>query len=560
MTSPGKVIDIEALMREIRSEIGARVPVGRETTEAQPEWLARSDTPPGGAHVHLGRLGEFSDPLPKKSSYDLNDFLAYHDEDFVRNAYRALLRREPDAEGASRFLVKMRSGELSRIEVLGRLRFSPEGRVAGVPVKGLLLPFGMRTARRVPLLGRVLGILQYAWRLPDIARHHETLESAVFANRAEMRRLINARLSEIEATFERMRQRQSEEASRSSSLHETLRRAQDADMRKLSGQFEGFATQLAEKADQIDVEKLRQALEASMNRIQAEATEAGRALDARVSRVARDLDLVRDASQDLAQRYARSSAAERIVKAMPGPMQEPPGPAHASTYEGDASTFISDAFYVDFEERFRGTRHEIKQRVRVYLPLIKEANAGNPERPILDIGCGRGEWLEVLQEHDLVASGVDVNRVLVAGSRARGLDVREADAIEYMRTLPADSRGAVSAIHLIEHLPFARIVALFDEALRVLKPGGIAIFETPNPENLIVGACSFYYDPTHHRPLPPAPTQFLLESRGFTSVEIMPLHPDANAPDAGTVTGGASGAIWQRLFGPRDYALVGFKP
>ena len=186
---------------------------------------------------------------------------------------------------------------------------------------------------------------------------------------------------------------------------------------------------------------------------------------------------------------------------------------------------LLDAMYVAFEDRFRGTREEIKERLRIYLPYVKQAKIGEKGSPILDLGCGRGEWLELLKENGYVAKGVDFNRGMVRQCQQFGLDVTESDMIEYLRNQQPNSFGALTGFHIIEHLSFKTLISLFDEVLRVLKSGGMVIFETPNPENLIVGACNFYFDPSHRNPLPPRLLNFLIESRGFGKTEIIRLHP-----------------------------------
>ena len=148
---------------------------------------------------------------------------------------------------------------------------------------------------------------------------------------------------------------------------------------------------------------------------------------------------------------------------------------------------------------------------------------------------------------------------MVSQCEELGLAVINADAIDYLRTVKSNTLGAVTGMHIIEHIPFKRLIALFDEVLRVLKPGGVAIFETPNPENLIVGACNFYYDPTHLNPLPPEPMRFVLEARGFGSIEILRLHP---YPKEDLLNNGAievQQKINELIYGPRDYALIGYK-
>ena len=115
---------------------------------------------------------------------------------------------------------------------------------------------------------------------------------------------------------------------------------------------------------------------------------------------------------------------------------------------------------------------------------------------MLDAGCGRGEWLELLKEQGITTGrGIDNNRVMVKQCEGYGLDVIEGDVIESLRDFPSASLGAVTAFHLIEHLPLNVLVKFLDETARVLKSGGIAIFETPNPENILVGAFTFYLDP-----------------------------------------------------------------
>jgi SAM-dependent methyltransferase len=216
---------------------------------------------------------------------------------------------------------------------------------------------------------------------------------------------------------------------------------------------------------------------------------------------------------------------------------------------------LLDSFYADFEDRFRGTRADIRQRQSVYLPYIRSAKAGTVRAPIIDLGCGRGEWLELLRDEGLTARGVDLNRVFLNGCRRTKLNVTEQDVIGFLRGLKADSVGAVTAFHLIEHLPHRAMLDLFDETLRVLRPGGMVIFETPNPENIVVGACTFYSDPTHLNPLPPEPTRFMLEARGFANSEIKRLHSD----DSFKGNESMPPRIANLFAGARDYALIGRK-
>jgi SAM-dependent methyltransferase len=219
-----------------------------------------------------------------------------------------------------------------------------------------------------------------------------------------------------------------------------------------------------------------------------------------------------------------------------------------------------DALYAALEDEFRGSRAEIKERLSIYVPKLVEAGIGGESMPILDVGCGRGEWLELLRENQLHAAGIDLNHVLLAMCRERGLPATEAEAIAHLRSLPEASLGAVTAFHLIEHLALPELLDLLDASLRVLKPGGVAIFETPNPNNVFVGSRYFYLDPTHRHPIPPLLGRFLAEARGFAPVEILELHPWPEEHRLDTRSGGdVAGRFNECFYGPQDYAILGWK-
>lgn len=224
------------------------------------------------------------------------------------------------------------------------------------------------------------------------------------------------------------------------------------------------------------------------------------------------------------------------------------------------SSDILDPLYLAFENQFRGTREEIRERLREYIPRVHAAGAGTKERELLDIGCGRGEWLELMKDEGLYARGLDINHVLVQECLEKGFQVEENDALQYLRSLPDNSLGAITSFHLIEHLDFETRIALFDESVRVLKPGGFALFETPNPRNLLVGSCNFWADPTHLRPLYPETHQFLMEYRGFCKVELIFLHPhegEQRLPEEEAPL--LASRLNEVLSCARDYTIVGYK-
>lgn len=217
-----------------------------------------------------------------------------------------------------------------------------------------------------------------------------------------------------------------------------------------------------------------------------------------------------------------------------------------------------DALYLAFEDVFRGPREEIKRRLTVYLEFVEEARAGALQAPILDLGCGRGEWLELLRDNGTTAKGVDSNLAMTAQCRTRGLDVEEGEALAYLRSLPDCSLGLITCFHMIEHIPFVSVVSLLDEAVRVLRPGGLLILETPNPKNLTVASQSFYLDPTHLKPLPPEMLRFFVEAAGFSNCQELELQPGPFPPDYESLK--ISSHLNRLLYGPRDYGLIGRRP
>jgi SAM-dependent methyltransferase len=230
--------------------------------------------------------------------------------------------------------------------------------------------------------------------------------------------------------------------------------------------------------------------------------------------------------------------------------------------DGGGPLFAS--LYADFTDRFRGSTEEITAKLAGYLPDVHRmvrAGAGSAAAGVVDLGSGRGEWLALLGDAQVPASGVDAHPAFVEAGRERGLDLVHGDAVAHLHALPPDSVDMVTAFHLIEHLDVENVLALLAAARHALRPGGCVLLETPNPSNLRMAACDFYNDPTHRSPLPPALTEFLVSASGFGEVEVRPLHP-AQSPfrtDDGTGPQ-VEELVTVTLYGPQDYAVLGYKP
>ena len=218
-----------------------------------------------------------------------------------------------------------------------------------------------------------------------------------------------------------------------------------------------------------------------------------------------------------------------------------------------------DTFYNRLENRFRGSREDILDRLRVYQPDVEAAVIRTDRKPVLDLGCGRGEWLQLMQELDIPASGVDLNTAQIAEAEETGLDVEELDARTALAKADDNSLSVITAHHLIEHIPFPDVAWIAREALRVLAPGGLLICETPNPRNVLVGATSFHNDPTHLRPLTDPVLSVLFETAGYHPVETRFLHPHERL-DEFQARPGFDPELAHLLFGPQDLAMIGQKP
>jgi len=201
---------------------------------------------------------------------------------------------------------------------------------------------------------------------------------------------------------------------------------------------------------------------------------------------------------------------------------------------GAAAAEIDDvdmaAFYEGFERRFRGTRESVQDKMRPYIDDVRHLRGG--DMPLLDVGPGRCEWLELLQREGVPSYGVDVNPRFVEAGRELGLDVRHEDAITHLRSLPPQSLAGVTAFQVMEHLEPAALFDFVAQALRALRPGGLLIMETPNPLNVLVGSAQFWIDPSHVRPIHPEFLEYLCVNRGFDRVELRFANPSAEKSEA----------------------------
>jgi len=190
----------------------------------------------------------------------------------------------------------------------------------------------------------------------------------------------------------------------------------------------------------------------------------------------------------------------------------------------ECSESMKDTAYELFEDANRGSENEIKERLAYYIPKLKNITT-SASSYILDIGCGRGEFMQLLADAGYHAKGIDINRAAVSEGKTKGLSVKHADLFAELNRIKPNSLAAISAFHVIEHMPFDQIFRFIELAFSRLKPGGVIMLETPNALNLRVAACEFYRDPTHVKPVHPSTLDHALQQAGFSSIAFDFLHP-----------------------------------
>jgi len=205
-----------------------------------------------------------------------------------------------------------------------------------------------------------------------------------------------------------------------------------------------------------------------------------------------------------------TQALQRAVTSHQSPVSSP----QSSVASPQSSVVIDDYKYVGFEDEFRGSDEAIQARLRAWVPVF----AGRSD--VLDVGCGRGEFLAALKAAGIGARGVDANGEMVAVARERGLEIVHADALTHLASLPDESLGGIIATQVVEHLDPPYLMRLLDTMAQKLRPGAPLVVETINPACWLAFFSSYIRDLTHVRPVHPETLQYLLRASGFERVDI----------------------------------------
>jgi SAM-dependent methyltransferase/molybdopterin converting factor small subunit len=403
---------------------------------------------------------------------------------------------------------------------------------------------------RAPALAEIerfnqnLEVFQAEWR-KKLDEHKATLDGRVVANVAR----LDAAAGELRVALANFRE------AAGKTQEELLAR-----LARVDGEIEKEVGELR-KHLRLNVDQLNDAV----NRLQQEFWRYREELTGRVEE---EMNLVRLRLRSLtatapavgirnAECVIRSGDEATPHSALRTPHLSPQPSAELATTEFD---------YPHFENLYRGSDKEVRERQAEYLPLFEG------QAPVLDVACGRGEFLALLREKGIEARGVDLDPDMVARCREQQLDVTQADAFEYLESLPDDSLGGIFSAQFVEHLPPPGYVRLVRLAHQKLRSGGVLVLETPNPECLATLSQSFFLDPTHAQPIPSGQLRFFMEEAGFTRITIrhvspvpprlpdLPLWPESDASPAVLSWNREARRFNQKYFGYQDYALIGFKP
>jgi len=350
-----------------------------------------------------------------KNKYNIDELLKYDDKEFIKVAYKTILKRDPDTEGFNYYLNKYREGEFSKKDIIFSLRFSKEGREKGVKIEGIFPGAIFSFLKRIKFFGKVFNTLKVFFKLSDLEKRVNVFDNVY--------KPLLLEVNHYKEIF---------------------------------------------KKERIEIYEKIKFLEYNIENI------------------------------------------ENKLK----PLELP------SLFQENINYPINRkvSFYESFEELFRGEEYTVKDRLRIYLNYLPKGDIS-----VLDLGCGRGEFLELLKEYGVAGVGVDINKNFVKLTRKKNIKVIEKDAIEFLK----DSKknfDVITAFHLIEHLDVDKQKKLVELAYKNLKDSGKLIIETPNPW-YIHSFATFYLDETHIKPIPPEALAFLFQWVGFQNVKIIYLNP-----------------------------------
>ena len=483
----------------------------------------------------------------------LNKLLNYEGLEFLSQAFITILNREPDEEGISYYYGLMQSGKFSKIDIIGSISSSEEGR-NGTSLKGYKFKYTIRKILRmvykIPFVGYIVRMVVSVILLPrntvEFRRTDFSLSESVtdaYKNieilRDENLKLYD-QLKEANEVIHTLLDSNTVIINKMASAFGEIKFLKDeADFFKdyvekhIQGQIDKNYLSIIDEAIRIDNMKMdlgviNQHIEENMkeNRANVEQTRSS----------------LLDVNERLQSVKKQMDEGLQSVKKRMDEMQE-------------VGLELKEEVYLEFENTFRGDRTDIKERLYSYGDYANIL-LGREDPFVLDVGCGRGEWLEYLRDVGIKAMGIDLNQFMVDFCNSIFLDVRYGDCVKFLEDSNEGEFDAITGFQVIEHIPFKTMFYFFNLCYKVLRPNGFVLFESPNLDNILVGASTFYSDPTHVNRLTPDSLKFYLEKSGFKEVEILTRNKRCEPEYTGQKY---VDEIIYKINMEQDIAIVGYK-
>lgn len=466
-----------------------------------------------------------------KMIVSLKELLDYEDENFVTECYRKILGREPDRNGLQDQLHRLRMQELTKTEIIYNICKSPEGQMRGVVIQGIEMRYKcivvLKKGFKIPVVGR---IGRYIWKFFQVNKTIYRI-SVWGENTTNKLNVEELKLQQIHAEVQNML-----------NIIEQKIQIQNEKELWLKCEYSALRSMLNQRLDEINT------LEENI----------------------RNNNILLDKHDQFINQYNREDG-QILQKLIVNWCNLQTSIDNNENNIGDVKSSNSqinvskDKYfsidYFDFENSFRGSREHIKKIQKIYLPYF------SGKRKVVDLGCGRGEFVELLLENQVGVFGIDMYQPYVEYCKMLSLPVEQGDAICYLKN--QRNLDGIFVGQVVEHLEIEQIIELCQVAYEKLEKGCYLIMETPNPTSLAIYTEAFYEDPSHNKPVHPRTLKYLAEKAGFSEVEIlytessrMPYSIPALDESIGKNVSQFNQAMRRvsaLLYGSQDYALIAKK-
>ncbi len=488
----------------------------------------------------------------------MKQILRFEGEDFIHACYEQILLREPDKAGLWDNLRRLQLRQVSRIEMAYDFSFSHEAVGKGIVVKGCKVRYYMlrclRKLFRIPVVGRIFRFTYHFFCI------NRTMNSMICWNMK-----LQEKIQGLENLTDRVKALENL-SGRVQALEELAEGRVEklvTQSRKLE-QLESLTNQRVEQLENLSlrIEHMGD-MPGRVENLEENIRNNNVLIKKHESALTDDFEQQKKSLENFSVAFSNlKSEIKQMQPAVGSEKKEDNVEKHegVTTVVSESDQYLS-IDYFDFENRFRGSREHVKQVQEIYLPYFKKC------KNVLDLGCGRGEFVELLQENGIGVKGVDLYSPYVEYCKLQNLPVEQGDALAYLR-----GQERVDGIFLgqvVEHLSTAQTIELCRIAYDKLEVGGYLIMETPNPTSLAIYTESFYMDPSHNRPIHPKTLQYITEKQGFSQVQILFTESSRLPYDIPKLAEHGEGRthefdlamerVADLLFGSQDYAIIAKK-